>query len=137
MFLKYMAFNIALKWHTFQNWYVLVLKNCLIRIYLVVYFNPSNKNMFLWFNFWIILNVCIFNTWIAIIKFGGHHASKIGITYSNGGHIGFNYTCTSFTNSLFYYYCKLLYHDYLSKLMRIQEIWKEIVKMTKPCMNFI
>ena len=30
------------------------------------------------------------NTWIAIIKFWGHHASKFVITYSNGGHNGFN-----------------------------------------------
>ena len=53
--------------------------------------------MFLWFNFWNILNVCILNTntWIAIIKFGGHHASKFVITHSNGGHIGFNYAHTS------------------------------------------
>ena len=28
-------------------------------------------------------------------KIWGHHATKIGITYSNGGHIGFNYTHTS------------------------------------------
>ena len=28
-------------------------------------------------------------------KFGGHQASKFGITYSNDGHIGFNYTHTS------------------------------------------
>ena len=27
-----------------------------------------------------------------IIKFGGHHASKVGIIYSNDDHIGFNYT---------------------------------------------
>ena len=26
------------------------------------------------------------------VKFGGHHALKFGIIYSNGGHIGFNYT---------------------------------------------
>ena len=38
------------------------------------------------------------NTWIAIIKFGGHHASKSGIIYCNGGHIAFNYTHTSLTN---------------------------------------
>ena len=55
------------------------------------------KNMFLWFNFRNILNVYILNTntWIAIIIFVGHHASKFGIIYSNGGHIGFNYTHTS------------------------------------------
>ena len=35
------------------------------------------------------------NTWIAIIIFGAHHASKFAITYSNSGHIGFNYTHTS------------------------------------------
>ena len=29
------------------------------------------------------------------MKFGGHHASKFGIIYSNGGHIGFYYTHTS------------------------------------------
>ena len=29
------------------------------------------------------------------IKFGGHHASKFGIIYSNHGHIGFNKTHTS------------------------------------------
>ena len=54
--------------------------------------------MFLWFNFWNILNVCFLNpiTWIGIITFGGHHAFKFGIIYSNGGHIGFNYTHTSF-----------------------------------------
>ena len=33
--------------------------------------------------------------WIAIIQFGGQHVSNFGITYSNGGHIGFNYTHTS------------------------------------------
>ena len=56
--------------------------------------------MFLWFNFWNILNVCILNTnsWIGIIKFGGHHASKFGIIYSNGGHIGFNYNHTSLSS---------------------------------------
>ena len=36
-----------------------------------------------------------FNTWIAIIKFGGHHAFKFGIIYRNGDHFGFNYTQTS------------------------------------------
>ena len=53
--------------------------------------------MFPWFNFRNILNVCILNTntWIVIIKFRGHHASKFGIIYSNGSHIGFNYTHTS------------------------------------------
>ena len=35
------------------------------------------------------------NAWIGIIKFGGHHALKFGITYSNGGHVEFNYTHTS------------------------------------------
>ena len=60
--------------------------------------------MFLWFNFWNILNLCILNTnrWIAIIKFGGHHASKFGIMYSNGGLIWFNYTHTSLKNLLLY-----------------------------------
>ena len=29
LFLKYMVFNIAFKWHKFQNWYVFVWKNCL------------------------------------------------------------------------------------------------------------
>ena len=53
--------------------------------------------MLLWFNFWNILNISMLNTntWIGIIKFGGHCASKFGITYSNCGHIGFNYTHTS------------------------------------------
>ena len=41
-----------------------------------------------------MLNVSILNktTWIAIIKFRGHLASKVCTIYSNGGHIGFNYT---------------------------------------------
>ena len=34
-------------------------------------------------------------TWISIITFGGHHASKFIIIYSYGGHIGLNYTNTS------------------------------------------
>ena len=59
--------------------------------------------MFPWFNFWNILNVCILNTntWIGIIKFWGHHTLKIGIIYSNGGHIGFNYTHISLTGFFF------------------------------------
>ena len=40
------------------------------------------------------------NTWIAIIKFGGNHASKFGKIYSNGDHIGFNNTHTSLKHSL-------------------------------------
>ena len=38
-----------------------------------------------------ILNICILNqnTWIAIIKYEGLHASKFGIIYSKGGHFGF------------------------------------------------
>ena len=31
------------------------------------------------------------NTWIAIIKLLGHHASKFGLIYSNGGDNEFNY----------------------------------------------
>ena len=75
-------------------------KMALLRITPVVYYISLNSNMFLWFNFWNILNICIsnINTWIAIIKFGGHHASKVYIIYSNGGHIGFNYTHTSLTD---------------------------------------
>ena len=34
-------------------------------------------------------------------QYGGHHALKFGIIYSNGGHIGFNYTHTSFYSELF------------------------------------
>ena len=38
--------------------------------------------------------------WIPIIKYGGHHASKFSIIYSNGGHIGFNNTHTVFIKRL-------------------------------------
>ena len=41
----------------------------------------------LWNHFGNFVNVCI-----AIIKFGGHNASIFGTIYSNGGHIGLNYT---------------------------------------------
>ena len=55
----------------------------------------------MWFHFWNFFNVCILNinTWLAIIKFGGHHAYNFGILYSSGGHIGFNYTHTSLNRS--------------------------------------
>ena len=47
-----------------------------LRLTPMVYYISLNSNVFLWFNFWNLLNVCILNTntWIAIIKFGGHHA---------------------------------------------------------------
>ena len=61
--------------------------------------------MFLWFNFWNILNVSILNTntSFAIIKFWGHHASTFCIIYSNGGHIGFNLHSYLLTKSKFIY----------------------------------
>ena len=31
-------------------------------------------------------------------KIWGHHASKFGIIYSNGGHLGFHYTHTSLSD---------------------------------------
>ena len=34
------------------------------------------------------------------VKIRGHHASKFAIIYSNGGHIGFNYTHTSLNQVL-------------------------------------
>ena len=61
LFLKFIVFNIALRWY--------------IDISL-------NSNMFVWFNFWNILNICILNICIAIIKFGGHRASKCGTIYT-------------------------------------------------------
>ena len=72
-------------------------KIAILRLTPVVYYISWNQKMFLWFNFWNILNRCILNTntWITIIKFGGHHASKFGIIYSNGRPFGFNYTHTS------------------------------------------
>ena len=36
------------------------------------------------------------------IKFGGHHASNFVIIYSDGGHIGFNYTHTSTREHIVY-----------------------------------
>ena len=82
LFLKYIAFNTAFR------------KMALLRLTPVVYYISLNLNMFLWFNFWNILHVCILNTntWIGIITFWGHHAFKFGIIYSDGGHIGFYYT---------------------------------------------
>ena len=35
-----------------------------------------------------------------MIEFGGHYASKLSIIYSNGGHIGFNYTHTYLKKSM-------------------------------------
>ena len=40
--------------------------------------------------------MCAWIHGIAIIKFGGLHASTFGILYSDVGHIGLNYTHTSF-----------------------------------------
>ena len=69
-------------------------KIVLLGLTLVVYYISLNKKMFLWFNFWNILNIFISdtNTWIAIIKFWGHHASQFCIMYR---HIWFDYTHTS------------------------------------------
>ena len=68
-------------------------KIALLMLTPVDYYIYLNSNKFRWFNFWNILNICILktNTW----KIWGHHASKFGIIYGNGGHIGFNYTHTS------------------------------------------
>ena len=67
----------------------------------MVYYMSLNSNMFLWFNFWNILNLCLLNTntWTTIVKFWCHHASKFGMIYINGGHIGFNYNHTSLSPS--------------------------------------
>ena len=43
-----------------------------------------------------------------MIKFGGHHASKFGIIYSNGGHIGFNYAHTSLNRLCIELICVLI-----------------------------
>ena len=51
--------------------------------------------MFLWFNFLKYSKCLHFKQMDCNHKIGGHHASKYGIIYSNGGHIGFNYTHTS------------------------------------------
>ena len=77
-------------------------KTAILRLAPVVYYISLKKTCSCDLLFKIFLNVCILNTntWIAIIKFGGHHASKFGITYSNGGHIGFNYTHTSLIQEL-------------------------------------
>ena len=77
-------------------------KKAFLRLTPVVYYISLNENMFLWFYFWNILNVCILNTntWIEIIKFGGHHASTFSTIYSNGGHIGFDNTHTSLTSNI-------------------------------------
>ena len=86
-------------------------KIAILRITPVEYYFTLNKNMFPWFQFWNILNTFILNTntYIWIIKFEGHHASKFAIIYSNGSHIGFNYNHTSlgsneWSNALYMYF---------------------------------
>ena len=75
----------AFKRHKFQNLHVFVWINGLTEASTsaILYFFKSN--MFLW----------------------GHHASKFGIIYSNGGHFGFNYTHTSLSNLSSYFCFKL------------------------------
>ena len=92
-------------------------KMALLRLTPVVYYISLYSNMFLWFNFWNILNVYILNpnTWIGIIKFGGHHATKLSIIYSNGSHIGFNYT----HNSLIYWVWYIFLRHNLTKAIAI------------------
>ena len=78
----------------------------LLQLTPVVYHISSIKTCSCDLIFENILNVCISNKnrWIAIIKFWGHHASKFGILFRNGGHIGFNYTHTSLMESFVYLY---------------------------------
>ena len=48
-------------------------------------------------------------------KIWGHHASKFGIIYSNGGHIGFDYTHTSLNTCLWLCdksMCAVMYNIY-------------------------
>ena len=47
---------------------------------------------------------------------GGHHASKFGIIYSDGGHIGLNYTHASLTVLSLKYVYYLLGNCYECKI---------------------
>ena len=100
LFFQYMAFNIALRCNELI---CISMENGLAEAYStgILYFFKLKYVPVI--SFWNILNICILNTntWIAIIKFGVHHALTFGIIYSNGGHIRFNYTHTSLSMFLF------------------------------------
>ena len=96
-FIFWNTWSLTLPWDDI-NLYVFVWKNAREKCpeWYIIYIS-LNWNIFLWFNFGNIFNVCILkiNTWTAIRKFRCHHAIKFIKIYSNGGHIGFNYTHTS------------------------------------------